>query len=306
LPTITCEKYRQIKSLGIITSILLIFLFSANLFNVNLNTSGINRDDRVKTSSSFLLLDYQNLMVSEAELLYTEDFNDGVANQWVTIGGTWTVENNQYKVTDDSEGRVRSYYSGQSFYNYSYEGDLMLASGAEIQLIFNVQDIFSGEDLGHYCQITLFYDVGDERGDSAILYSVENGQIDHTQASFDFNHNQWYHFKIVSIGSYVDFYLDNALILSYSGLSYSSGYIGVKAMYGPVAYWDNIKVSRANIIPIEVVLAIVIPIVIIAIVATVIIIRKKVASNKSRSRKDEVARYKKLKELERQGTPVQD
>ena len=294
------------KPLGIIISILVIFLFSANLSQGNLNTSGVNLKHKVKTSSSFLPLDSTNLKVSQGELLYLEDFNDGVANQWVTIDGTWTVENNQYKATGGSEGRVRSYYSGQTFINYTYEGDLKLVSGAEIQLIFNVQDIFSGDDQGHYCQITLFYDSGDERGDSAILYSVQNNQITHNQASFNFNHNQWYHFKIISIGSYVEFFLDNFLIFSYSGLFYSSGYIGVKSMYDPIAYWDNIKVSRAGGIPIEVVIAIVIPIVIITIVVSGIIIRKKTGWNKSSSRKEEVARYLKLKEIEKQESPIQD
>ena len=108
-----CEKHRQRKSLGIIIAILGILLFSVYLFHENLNIRGEKLDGIDKTSFSYLPLDYQNLKSSQAELLYYEDFNNGTADQWVTIGGTWTVENNQYKATGISGERVRSYYSGQ-------------------------------------------------------------------------------------------------------------------------------------------------------------------------------------------------
>jgi len=243
---IFCEKHGQRKSLGIIIAILGILLFSVYLFHENLNVRGEKLDGMDKTSFSYLPLDYQNLKSSQVELLYSEDFDDGVANHWVTIGGIWVIENNQYKATGVSGERVRSYYSNQSFNNFIYEGDLKLVSGEEIQLIFNVQNISAGVDQGHYCQITLFYEDFGERKDTAILYSTQNGQTEHTQTSYDFNHNEWYHFKIVSMGSNVAFFLNDSLILSYSGLLYSSGFIGVKSMYGPIAYWDNIKVSKFN------------------------------------------------------------
>lgn len=305
----TCEKCRQIKSLGIIIAILGILLFSSDLYYNNLN--------------SLFLLDCQNLKISQEELLYTEDFDDGVANQWVTIGGTWIVENNHYKATGANGERVRSYYSGQSFNNYFYEGDLKLVSGDEIQLIFNVQDVFSGVDQGHYCQITLFYDDPGDRKDTAILYSTQNGQTEHNQTSYDFNHNQWYHFKVISIGSYVAFFLNDSLILSYSGLFYSSGYIGVKSMYGPTAYWDNIKVSKVNEsdilngngndtppFPFEGVMILTTLIIVGISITGIAFGVKKIKYNaevkKSRLPKDEVARYKKLKELERQGKRIHD
>ena len=242
----THEEYRHIKSQKMIFAILGIFFFTVCLFNENLNITGVKLDGTDNTDSSFLPLDYQNLKVSQGELLYYEDFDNGTAYQWITIGGTWSVENKQYKATGVSGERVRSYYSGEVFQNYTYEGDLKLVSGAEIQLIFNVQDISSGVDQGHYCQITLFYDDPGNRKDTAILYTTQNGQTEHIRTSYNFNHNQWYHFKVVSIGSTVAFFLNDSQIFSYSGLLYSSGYIGVKSMFGPTAYWDNIKVSKFN------------------------------------------------------------
>ena len=188
-----------------------------------------------------------NLKTSQHYVNYSENFDDGLADNWQSIGGTWIVENKKYKVTGAPGERVRCYYNKHSFFNYTYEGDFNLVSGNELQLIFNIQDMYSGVDQGHYCQITLFYDDPYGRKDTVVLYSTQNGQTEHTNVAYDFTHNNWYHFSIISTGDNVDFFLNNSLILSYSGLFYSSGYIGVKSMYGPTAYWDNITVSGIGI-----------------------------------------------------------
>ena len=191
----------------------------------------------------------EKLKTSQSSILYSENFNDGIADNWATIGGSWTIENNQYKVTGTSGERVKSYYPAQNFSYYLYEGDFKLVSGNELQIIFNIQDIFSGADQGHYCQITLFYYDGSyssSRTDTAVLYSNLNYQIQHISVLYDFNYNQWYHFSIISTGTEINFFLNNSLVLSYSGVYFSSGYIGVKSMYGPVAYFDNIIVKDLN------------------------------------------------------------
>jgi len=186
----------------------------------------------------------ESVKISQQDVLYSENFNDGVADNWETIGGNWTVENQQYKVTGIPGERVRSYYSYQTFSNYIYEGDFNLVSGDEMQIIFNVQDIFAGIDQGHYCQFTLFYDSSDPRNNSVILYSTQNYQSTHKVEPYDFINDKWYHFEVVSSEADVDFFINGSLILSFSGVFYTSGFIGVKAMFGPTAYWDNIVVRK--------------------------------------------------------------
>jgi parallel beta-helix repeat protein len=235
-------KSTKIPTTVIIITIGIFFVFSpivnSQSFTVgNNNTSSVN---------SNILFNKRNLKTSQGDLLYSENFDDGVADNWEIIGGTWTVENGKYKVTDIYGDRVRSYNVNQVFSNYIYEGDFNLVSGNEMQIIFNIQDIFTGVDQGHYCQITLFYDDPYGRKDMVVLYSTQNGQTEHVNVEYDFTHNQWYHFSIISTGDYVDFFLNNSLILSFSGLFYSSGYIGVKSMFGPTAYWDNIVVSEID------------------------------------------------------------
>jgi hypothetical protein len=195
--------------------------------------------------------------VSANTVLYSENFNDGTADYWVSIGGIWTVENNRYKATGYSGERVRSYYNNLNFSNYVYEGDFKLVLGNEMQIIFNIQDIFIGVDQGHYCQITLFYDDPYGRKDTAVLYSTQNNQTEHIKTSYNFNHNQWYHFKLISFGNNVRFYLNSTSIFSYSELFFSQGYIGVKSMYGPIAYWDNIVVNKIEIENTSVLIAII-------------------------------------------------
>ena len=206
----------------------------------NLNFTAGNND---KSSGYSDKINLDTLKTSQDVVLYSEDFDDGVADFWEAIGGTWTVENNQYKAIGIPWERVRSYYNNQTFHNYIYEGDFNLVSGNEMQIIFNIQNISLGVDQGHYCQLTLFYDDPGDRKNSVILYSTQNYQATHKIVSYNFSNNQWYHFKVISTGADVEFFLNNSLVLSFSGVFYTSGFIGVKAMYGPIAYWDNITIS---------------------------------------------------------------
>ncbi len=293
------------SKINLIIPIILGLFFSLSVMFYTLDFN-IGIGDKFSESRNMINLKSERMKFSQNHIYYTENFDVGVADQWETIEGTWIVESNQYKATGTGGVRVRSYYSGQSFNDYTYEGDLKLVSGNEINLIFNVQDIFPGVDQGHYCQITLFYNDPGGRKDTVVLYSTHNDQTEHTSVPYDFKHNQWYHFKVLSNGSYVAFFLDDSLIFSYSGLFYSSGYIGVKSMFGPTAYWDNITVSKidesgdqfplesGNPFPLEFLTNIMIVIVgtAIFIIITGVIVRKRIVS------KDEVSRHKKLKELE--------
>ena len=200
------------------------------------------KDDNSSDYSDIINLD--TLKTSKVNVLYSEDFDDGVADFWETIGGTWAVEDKKYKTTGFPGERVRSYYANQNFSTYVYEGDFNLVSGDEMQIIFNVQDIFPGVDQGHYCQLTLFFDDPGDRKNTVILYSTQNFQATHTIVPYNFSHNQWYHFTVISSEADVEFFLNNSLVLSFSGVFFTSGYIGVKSMFGPTAYWDNIVVRQ--------------------------------------------------------------
>jgi hypothetical protein len=82
-----------------------------------------------ETESINISYNNKNLKISQGEVLYSENFDDGIADYWKTIGGTWVVENNAYKATGTPGERVRSYYVKQSFAYYIYEGDFNLVSG---------------------------------------------------------------------------------------------------------------------------------------------------------------------------------
>lgn len=230
------SKMIILLTIGLVFGLL---LFIATDFNFTAGNNG-------KSSAYNDAINLNTLKTSQNGVLYSEDFNDGIADFWETIGGTWTVENNHYKATGTPGERVRSYYNNQTFHNYIYEGDFNLVSGTEMQIIFNIQNISLGVDQGYYCQLTLFYDDPGDRKNSVILYSTQNYQATHKIVSYNFSNNQWYHFKVISTGAEVEFFLNNSLVLSFSGVFYTSGFIGVKAMYGPIAYWDNITVNGIN------------------------------------------------------------
>ncbi len=60
---------------------------------------------------------------------FTEDFSDGMANNWVVRDGTWSVTDQQYAVRSAS-GKNSSVYYDATFDDFVFEARMMKASGA--------------------------------------------------------------------------------------------------------------------------------------------------------------------------------
>jgi photosystem II stability/assembly factor-like uncharacterized protein len=70
---------------------------------------------------------------------YIEDFNDGLAQKWKNLTGSWQVTDFQYSHTS-GDGVYRCIYEGSSFYDYTFSVKTKAAWGNILGLIFNYQD----------------------------------------------------------------------------------------------------------------------------------------------------------------------
>jgi len=57
------------------------------------------------------------------EIIYFEDFNDGLAQDWSPAAGTWAVENNQYR-NSTSNGIENCIYMGSTFADYTFSAKI--------------------------------------------------------------------------------------------------------------------------------------------------------------------------------------
>ncbi|MFX1501375.1 MAG: family 16 glycoside hydrolase, partial [Promethearchaeota archaeon] len=190
----------------------------------------------------YFLLD-QNIQ-NGTDTLYAESFNDGIANGWEIVEGTWSVVDGKYYVSTSGED-ARSYYSFQNFSRFIYEGDIMLIQGNQLTIPFLIQDISLGRDNGHYYQIVNFE--SSLYTENIRLGHVSNGHAWLKNEQAPFYYNQWYHFKLKVNGTNIEYSLNDSLILTYNSISYSKGYIGLKVIFDSTqAYYDNLIVRSLS------------------------------------------------------------
>jgi len=60
---------------------------------------------------------------------FNENFEDGVADNWVPVTGNWSVANNVYQVSNSSTPYTSSYYDNE-YSNYEYEVKMRKNSGS--------------------------------------------------------------------------------------------------------------------------------------------------------------------------------
>jgi 3-keto-disaccharide hydrolase len=174
---------------------------------------------------------------------YSEDFNNGNAENWTDIDGTLSVSNGVAQ-TNNSNYLSKSYCNLTQFSDFKWEGDFNLKTGSAITLLFYIQSITSGLDKGFFYQIqhmpagVASFQIGLARVFNSYTWILEIDQ--------DFQRDQWYHFKLIVNGTNLEYYLNNSLIMTYGGLIYNKGYIGVKTYYGSQGLFDNFDVSGAS------------------------------------------------------------
>ena len=180
---------------------------------------------------------------------FSENFNDGVADNWLTDGsGTWAVTPEVYRMTGTTpaSSTVRyTYYNGDSS-DFTYQARVRKTSGdtsSTMGLYFRSSDGAIGNNsyVFHinangsykYCKYvngSFFYLSG------WIFSSAIN-------AGFD----AWNTLKVVAQGTNFDLYCNGTLLTSFTDTSHNTGKVGLKAydQTGPsnVVEFDDVKLS---------------------------------------------------------------
>lgn len=80
-----------------------------------------------------------NVQNEAGTITYTEDFNDGEAQDWLPASGAWAVVSNEYR-NSTSDGLETAVYNGSTFADFTFSAKIKSAWNNNFGLIFNYVD----------------------------------------------------------------------------------------------------------------------------------------------------------------------
>ncbi len=168
----------------------------------------------------------------KAQTVYEENFDDGLAQDWATVGGSWLVQEKQYR-HNFTDGVHLAVYSKSNFKNYTYTAEIKPDWENNYGVIFNYKDS------RNYYKIELdanplnawFYEIKDSIETKIGETTYSNGGQGVVST-----------IKVVNNGTTTTVEVNGKVVFNNITTSnFSSGKIGLYAWWQPI-WFDNIKV----------------------------------------------------------------
>ena len=180
---------------------------------------------------------------------FSENFNDGVADNWLTDGsGTWAVTSEVYCMEGSSPTTNIArwtYYDGDSS-DFTYQARVRKTSGSQsaaMGLFFRSSD-------GSITNNAYIFHINANGSYKYCKYvNGDFGYLSGWKSSPAINEglNVWNTLKVVAQGTNFDLYCNGTLLTSFTDTSHSAGKVGLKAYdeTGPsnVVEFDDVKLS---------------------------------------------------------------
>ena len=182
---------------------------------------------------------------------FSENFNDGVADNWVTDGSDrWAVTSGVYRM-EGSKPAINivrwTYYDGDSS-DFTYQARVRKTSGdtsSAMGLYFRSSDGAEGNNS---------YVFHIKAKGSYICGKYVNGSFDYCvglgwifSSAINTGLDVWNTLKVVAQGTNFDLYCNGTLLTSFTDTSHSAGKVGLKAYdqtdYSNVVEFDDVNLS---------------------------------------------------------------
>ncbi len=163
---------------------------------------------------------------------FNENFEDGVADNWIPVTGHWTVANNYYQVSNDSYKYTSSYYDNE-YSNYEYEVKMRKNSGSSnlMGLWFNGDPTAiagDGKWLNGY-RLVIGTSSNWQRWCLGKYVGGNFTYLQEWETSTDLipGYSQWNVLKVVFSNGYMDIYFNGVLQGTYFDETFLNGKVGV-------------------------------------------------------------------------------
>jgi len=176
--------------------------------------------------------------------LWTEDFGDGVADNWVDDGsGCWSVSGGVYEMNGTGANTYRWSYYNTSYSDFTYQADFKKVSGDQT---FNMAIAFRSN-----ASQSNSYFFGHTASGWYLVWKYVGGSLtmlqDWTQSAYlNTGFGAWNRLKVVCKGSLLTFYINDVQVASVVDTSFSSGYVGLRiydSASADVVHIDNVRLS---------------------------------------------------------------
>lgn len=174
---------------------------------------------------------------------FKEDLDDGTADDWSTVSGSWAVEDNTY--SGSASGEAWSYYA------YEFSGDIT------IEFKINFQTTPSGT-VGKHGGIMFFANSNTVDRWSNTGYTIDWIDRDSDQGyrfyrwdshvyldrfyADEISTDQWYTWRITVVGDEISLYVDGDFIGSVTDDNHREGYIGLWSYNNNHIHFDDVKI----------------------------------------------------------------
>ena len=184
--------------------------------------------------------------IGEGSTIFSDDFNDGIADGWTEHLGTWNVINGEYFVTVGLVENGISTVNGLTLTDCIIEVTLRFS---DTEVGYRAGIIFRYIDNEHYYS----FEIGNEYDEIDIIkYSSKNPEYGESRtfiqpsygnSSIIINANIEYTLRIEVHGNMFTAYLNDQEVLSWIEETYLSGKVGLRARRADV-FFDNFTVTE--------------------------------------------------------------
>jgi photosystem II stability/assembly factor-like uncharacterized protein len=175
------------------------------------------------------------------KLIYLEDFNDGLAQNWAPSSGTWAVTDSQY-FHSSANGVFNCIYNGSTFSDFTFSAKIKSEWDNNFGLIFNYQNE------QNYYLVEL-----DASPSTASLKRIKGG-AESTLKQTTYNGsggNVFYLAEVINNGQETTIKVDGQIIMeNIATTDFIYGKIGLYAWWNKIWY-DNVSVSATTDVPVE-------------------------------------------------------
>jgi len=159
---------------------------------------------------------------------FNEDFNDGVANDWVNDGSArWSVTGGNYKMRGTGANSWAGSLYNASYYDFVYQARVKRTSGPLTQsmgLFFRADNPnpYAGNGYGFHITADGYYSLWKytSGSPSSLISSTSSSAINTGLGN-------WNILKVVTLGAQISVYVNGTLLGSVNDSSYLSGKVGV-------------------------------------------------------------------------------
>ena len=204
--------------------------------------------DGMPDSKDIVDMAYVPIVVSPfTQTPMAEDFNDGVADNWVDDGAHWSVPVDTYYLDCPSYARFVSYYNGSAYADFTYTADLFQVDTGNASMTYDFGMFFRSDGT-----LSNGYDFYAEPDGSVYLYKrvggVGTSLYSNTLSTFwNVGFNVWNTVSIDARGSTIDIYINGNLEASVTDSEFTWGYVGLNGQ-GSGSYDQNFEFDNITVI----------------------------------------------------------